>query len=143
MVIRELKKADLPALAGLYRQFWNEQSDIGKMEAAFDRITAAETHILLCAEENGRLTGSVMGVVCAELYGDCRPFLVIENMIVDGDSRRGGVGKALLAALERRAKARNCTQMILVTEKDRLDAGAFYEAYGFQKNTTGYKKKLS
>lgn len=142
MIIRTLKKEDLSALAGLYQQFWNEQSDLVKMEAAFDRITTADSHILLCAEDEGKLTGSVMGVVCAELYGDCRPFVVIENMIVDAGSRRSGVGKALLAALELHAKVRNCTQMILVTEKDRMDACAFYEAYGFQKNTTGYKKKL-
>lgn len=77
-----------------------------------------------------------------EHYGDFRSFVVIENMIVDAGSRRSGVGKALLAALELHAKVRNCTQMILVTEKDWMDARSFYETYGFQKNTTGYKKKL-
>lgn len=141
-MIRELQKRDLAALARLYEQFWNEQSDLQKMEEAFDCITDAGTHVLLCAEEGGKMIGSVMGVVCAELYGDCRPFMVIENMIVDTTSRRSGAGRRLLQALEELARARKCTQMILVTEKDRLDACAFYEACGFQKNTTGYKKKV-
>ena len=142
MKIRELQLSDLPALAGLYQQFWNEQSDITRMEEAFRKISHAGTHIVLCAEDEEMLIGSVMGVVCPELYGDCRPFLVIENMIVDRNVRRQGVGYALLQELEIRAKARQCTQMILVTEKNRLDACSFYEAYGFQKHTTGYKKKL-
>ncbi len=142
MIIRELTKEDIPALADLYRQFWSESCDLQKMTVSFEQIHAAGNHILLCAQEDDKLLGSVMGVVCQELYGDCRPFLVIENMIVDSLARRKGVGKALLTALEQQAKARNCTQMILVTEKDRLDACAFYEYYGFQKNTTGYKKKI-
>jgi len=142
MLIRELTKEDLPALAGLYRQFWNESSDLDKMATAFQKIQLERNHILLCAEEGNVLLGSVMGVVCAELYGDCRPFLVIENMIVNRSARRKGVGRALLSTLEQQARLRDCTQMILVTEKDRLDACAFYEAYGFQINTTGYKKKL-
>jgi len=142
LFIRDLQKEDLPQLAGLYAQFWNEQSDVSKMSVAFDNIVAANTHILLCAEENGRLLGSVMGVICAELYGDCRPFLVIENMIIDKTERRKGIGRLLLETLETRAKVRNCTQMILVTEKNRTDACAFYESFGFQRDTTGYKKKV-
>jgi len=38
---------------------------------------------LLSAVENSLLIGSAMGVICGELYGDCRPFLVLENMIVE------------------------------------------------------------
>lgn len=142
MVIRALTKDDMPQLARLYYQFWEEDSDPVNMKAAFDAITAAGSHILLCAQEGDRLIGSVMGIICAELYGDCRPFLVVENMIVDQNYRRKSIGKSLLSALEQQARSRNCTQMILVTETDRSDACGFYENYGFSKNTTGYKKKL-
>ena len=53
-----------------------------------------------------------------------------------------GVGRSLLLCLEQMARERACTQIILVTEKNRLDACAFYEACGFQQENTGYKKKL-
>lgn len=143
MDIREMEKADLPQLAALYRQFWQEESDLVKMKQQFERLSRRNTHILLSAVEAGVLVGSVMGIVCEELYGDCRPFLVVENMIVDKAYRQRGVGKALLQKLEKRAKARGCTQMILVTEAEREDACAFYEACGFQLNNRGFKKKLS
>ncbi|GGL60708.1 GNAT family N-acetyltransferase [Sporolactobacillus putidus] len=142
MIVREMQLEDIPQLSVLYRQFWNEESDVVKMKKQFVKIREENTHILLSAIIENKLAGSVMGIVCEELYGDCKPFLVIENMIVDQTTRRAGVGRALLLELEKRAAERNCTQMILVTEEDRLDACSFYESYGFQRNNRGYKKKL-
>jgi ribosomal protein S18 acetylase RimI-like enzyme len=84
-----------------------------------------------------------MGVICEELYGDCSPFVVVENMIVDKSRRRAGVGRALMAELEERARQRGCAQMLLVTEKSRTDACSFYESAGFAAGiNAGYKKKL-
>jgi len=143
MTIRDLKAKDLRALSRLYYQFWSEESDIQKMKDKFAKLQKNESYIFLCADENERLIGSVMGVVCEELYGDCKPFLVLENMVVDKNCRQKGVGRALLAELERRAKARDCTQIILVTEIDRKDACGFYESAGFHPTANkGYKKKI-
>ncbi|MBE6930011.1 MAG: GNAT family N-acetyltransferase [Ruminococcaceae bacterium] len=141
-MVRNLEKRDLPQLAELYRQFWGEPSDVAGMERQFELMQRENTHIILVYEAEGKVVGSVMGVVCRELYGDCRPFLTVENMIVDKHHRRAGVGRSLLSALEDAARGRDCTQMILVTEKNRADACGFYEKYGFQTDTTGYKKKL-
>ena len=143
ILIRQLEKRDLPQLADLYYQFWGDHSDVDEMEKQLDLTQAENTHVVLVCETDGVIIGSVMGVVCRELYGDCRPFMVVENMIVDQAHRRSGVGRQLLRELENAAKERNCTQLILVTEKDREDACAFYENYGFSKNTTGYKKKVN
>ena len=142
MLIRLLEKGDLPRLSQLYSQFWGDVSDISEMEKQLSFIQKEDSHIILVCEADTGICGSVMGVVCRELYGDCRPFLVVENFIVDKSRRRQGIGKALLRELEKLAKERNCTQMILVTEKDRHDACAFYEKNGFQTNNAGYKKKL-
>jgi ribosomal protein S18 acetylase RimI-like enzyme len=142
MIIRELQLDDLPQLSRLYQQFWNEISDVEKMKKQLHKINSQNTHIILSAVDGNNLLGSIMGVICEELYGDCQPFLVIENMIVDKSSRKMGIGKALLYELEKQAKGRGCSQMILVTEADRLDACSFYESFGFQQHHKGYKKKL-
>lgn len=39
--------------------------------------------------------GSLMGVANRELIGECRPFMVIENVIVSNKHRRMGIGKML------------------------------------------------
>lgn len=59
------------------------------------------------------------------------------------ECRKQGVGKALMRELEKLARERNCTQVILVTEADRLDACGFYESMGFHPTANkGYKKKI-
>lgn len=142
MKVRNLQKGDLEKLSYLYEQFWHDRSDVEKMERQFDIVKDDKDYIFLAAEQDGAVVGSVMGVVCKELYGECRPFLVVEDMIVDKPFRRSGAGRALLSELEARARALDCTQMILVTEMGRTDACAFYENYGFSKNNKGYKKKI-
>lgn len=142
MEIRNMIRTDIPQLAILYQQFWNEPSDILAMQNQFDKLSKDERYILLSAVMDDKLVGSVMGIVCQELYGNCKPFLVLENMVVDQDTRRKGIGKSLLSRLEEIAKARDCSQIILVTELERVDACLFYETCGFQTNNKGYKKKL-
>ena len=142
MEIRNMIQTDIPQLAILYQQFWNEPSDILAMQNQFDKLSKDERYILLSAVMDDKLVDSVMGIVCQELYGNCKPFLVLENMVVDQGTRRKGIGKSLLSRLEEIAKARDCSQIILVTELERVDACLFYEACGFQTNNKGYKKKL-
>jgi len=88
MIVRKMVIEDIPKLAQLYEQFWNEKSCVDKMLETFKRLSKNKTHVLLSAVENGELIGSVMGVICEDLYGDCRPFMVLENMIVDEKYRR-------------------------------------------------------
>lgn len=142
MIVRSMSSEDMPQLAGLYKQFWGEDSCIDRMKSKFEKFEESGSHILLSAVEGNRLVGSVMGVICEELYGDCKPFLVLENMIVDKDYRQRGIGSALLKELERRA-AGQCSQIILVTEAKRMDACKFYESAGYTGGThQGFKKKL-
>lgn len=143
MEIRRLAEADLPALAGLYKQFWNEDSIITNMQAVFKKLKDNPNYIFLVAQRGGELTGSVMGIVCEELYGDCRPFFVIEDVIVDKNHRRCGVGTALMHELERLAVELGCKYVIFVTESDRVEAHQFYESLGYKMDGyRGFKKRL-
>ena len=143
MEIRDLTVDDMEGLAQLYRQFWGEDSDVPKMKDSFHAMQGDGAYILLGAQDGDKLVGSVMGVVCRELYGDCAPFLVVEDMIVDERQRKRGIGRLLFEELETRARLRGCTQIILVTDAGRKDARRFYESLGFHPTANkGYKKKL-
>ncbi|WP_413306038.1 GNAT family N-acetyltransferase [Bacillus sp. 1P10SD] len=114
------------------------------MSKQFNKLHKNNSHIFISAFENEKLIGSVMGVICEELYGDCKPFLVLENMVVDKNYRNSGVGKALITELERIATQRGCSQVVFVTERDRIDAIKFYESAGYSSQTLiGFKKKLN
>jgi len=143
VIIRDLMLEDMDALAQLYYQFWEEESDTAKMRDKLLQLQKNDAYIMLGAADGDMLVGSVMGIICEELYGDCRPFLVVENMMVDSGHRQKGVGKALFAQLEKMAKDRGCAQNILVTKADRKNACGFYESIGFHPTANkGYKKKL-
>ncbi len=143
MQIERLQRTDLPRLAKLFQQFRGEASSQDAMRATLERIIVNSAYVLLAARQAGRLVGFVMGVVCEDLYGDGRPFMVIEDLIVDQALRRQGVGQALMAAVEKAAIARNCGQIILVTEAERTDAIRFYHALGYDAGThRGFKKSL-
>lgn len=143
MQIESLTHADLPHLPALFQQFWGETSSQDAMRATFGRIAANPAYVLLAARQAGRLVGFVMGVVCEDLYGDGRPFMVIEDLIVDQALRRQGVGQALMAAVEKAAIARNCGQIILVTEANRTDSIRFYQSLGYDAGAhRGFKKRL-
>ena len=143
MEIREIEYNDLSQLALLNKYFWNEESNIQEMENKFKKLKNNDDYIFLCIVENEKLYGSVMGIVCNQLYGNCDPFLLVENMIIDINYRRKGIGKKLFTELERLAKNKNCTQILLVTESNRDDACRFYESLGFDPiKNKGYKKNI-
>lgn len=142
-MIREMTAADMEALSELYTAYWGEKSNVAKMREKFSALAKNPAYIFLCAEVGGVVAGSVTGVVTEDLYGECAPFLVLENMVVAENFRRKGIGRALFSELENRARARGCSQIHLVTERRRVDAHAFYESLGFSPHShTGFKKKI-
>lgn len=144
MNITNLTENDLPALASLYKGFWGEDSSLDKMKSTFSKLKDNPDYIFLAARLNGPLVGSVMGVICHELYGECNPFMVIEDMIVDKNVRRQGVGSQLIRSIEKKAEERGCCHIILVTETDRHDARQFYESMGYDPyKNKGFKKKIT
>ncbi|WP_019911648.1 GNAT family N-acetyltransferase [Paenibacillus sp. HW567] len=143
-VIREIEADSLAALNLLYEELTGRLTDSRKLEAAFQTIKADSRYILLGAFVEGELLGSMMGIVCQDLVGDCRPFMVIENVVVSSRARRQGLGKRLMTALEEIAHARDCYYIIFVSGEKRKEAHVFYEAMGYrEENVEGYRKHLS
>jgi ribosomal protein S18 acetylase RimI-like enzyme len=143
MIIRPATKHDLPAIANLYALFWGDQSDLAAMEKRFEDMERIGNHVLLCAEYDGKIIGTIMGNICPDFYGTCDPYLVMENLITHPDYRHMGAAGKLLIELEHIGKTKNCTQIIFITEKDRKDAIGFYESQGYDsKSHVGFKKGL-
>lgn len=143
MEIRKLTEDDLVSLAGLYKQFWGEASSLEKMRATFQRLEKNPNYILLVADQQNQLVGTVMGIICEELYGDCSPFMVVEDVIVDKHQRRLGIGSSLMREMEQCAVEYNCNYIIFVTESERKDAHRFYESLGYKSDAyKGFKKRL-
>jgi ribosomal protein S18 acetylase RimI-like enzyme len=141
--IRKIKRQDLEALADLYKGFRNEKSSLPKMKIVLRKIEKKPDYIILNAFDNNRLIGTLMAVICNELYGDCHPFAVIEDVIVNENYRRQGIGRALMKEIEIKLRKRKCKNVLLITDRNRINAQRFYESLGFSRDThKGYKKSL-
>lgn len=143
MEIRRLVKDDLESLAALYKQFWGEASSLEKMQPTFQRLDKNPNYVFLVMEKQHQLVGSVLGIICEELYGDCKPFMVVEDVIVDKHYRRMGIASSLMRELEKIASKNNCNYIIFVTESERTEACEFYESIGYKSDAyKGFKKRL-
>lgn len=142
-IIRPATEQDLKGIASLYYQFWNERSDIAKMKIVMEKIQGNSNYALFVAEIDSIIVGTIFGIVCNELYGECKPFLVMEDLVVDPKYRRHGIAKQLVSELELFGIKMNCSQIQFITESSREETIRFYESIGFDSSrNVGFKRKL-
>ncbi|MBP2629287.1 MAG: GCN5-related N-acetyltransferase [Firmicutes bacterium] len=144
LTITFINSSDLGQLALLYEELTGIKTNMVLMEKMYKKIADNTDYILIGAkDEEQRLVGSVMGIVCTDIVGECQPFMVLENVIVSEKSRRRGTGRQLVKYIENCARERNCYYIMLVSLLKRKDAHAFYESIGYKLGVVqGFKKYL-
>lgn len=144
LTITFINSSDLGQLALLYEELTGIKTNMVLMEKMYKKIADNTDYILIGAkDEEQRLVGSVMGIVCTDIVGECQPFMVLENVIVSEKSRRRGTGRQLVKYIENCARERNCYYIMLVSLLKRKDAHAFYESLGYNLGVVqGFKKYL-
>ena len=102
VTIVKLCKDDLAGLKMLYdSSFEGTNTDFIKMSDEFDWMEDHPDYTILCAKYENEIVGTLMGVANRELIGACRPFMVIENVVVSDRHRRMGIGRLLMAGIEK------------------------------------------
>lgn len=120
MDIAPARREDVPALAALEAETFPLCPDA----AALERMRAGGGCVFLCAREGETLLGfGYFQFVMDEGY--------MGDLAVAADYRRRGVGRALLKALLREAKARNLAFLTLEVRESNLPAIGLYEKCGF------------
>lgn len=135
--IRKMLKKDLPQLQDMYRDLIPEGVAIETLERHFDAVAGLSNYFLAVAVRGEKVLGSTMGIVCVALDA---PFLVVENVIVDGSCRGQGIGRRIFQELDRFALANKCQYALLVSSGFRKEAHQFYEAMGYNDDVRGFRK---
>jgi len=134
---------DLASLAQLYEELSGEKTDLCKMKENFKVMESNPNYVVLIAKENNLVVGSVMGIICLDLVRQCKPFMVIENVIVKNDWRGRGIGVKLMEEIERIGRKRECYYTMFVSGVQRKEAHQFYAAIGYDLDfVQGFKKYL-
>ena len=121
VTVRRMKIEDVASIARLYEHFRREPSDVAAMRRTASRVLSDDRQTVLCAVVDGRVVGTVSGAVCDDLYGNCDPFLVMENVIVDPQYRKRGIGRSLVTALEAFGREHGCRHIHFITGAHRSD----------------------
>lgn len=139
-----IESKDLNALEKLYFQLMEEECDAEALKKVFEKLCADSAYRLIGAwNDEGRLVGTVMLVICYDLTTDCRPFAVAENVVVDQNCRGEGVGKAIMAKAEELAREQSCRFIMLASSDFRKDAHRFYRSLGYgEPKVQGFRKLL-
>lgn len=139
-----IAEPDLDALALLLEELSGEPTDLPTMRRNFRSLEAREDVHLLGAWIDGVLVGSLMGIVCTDLVGDGRPFMVLENIVVSAAHRGHGIGRALIGRIEETCRRTRCAYVLFVSSAHRSGAHRFYEALGYRNDVVqGFKKSFS
>ena len=139
--IRRMEPGDAEAAARL-------STDLGypatteEIEERLTDLLPREKHEVLVAELEGAVVGWIH-VQDSRLLVE-RPRADITGLVVDGEARRAGVGRALVEAAERWAIERGADRIRVRSNVIREDAHAFYPALGFvvAKTSTTFQKRL-
>lgn len=111
------------------------QDYVGQMQ----RVFAGGAHMLV-AVEGDEVIGLTVWRILEKTFS--RSELYIDDLITDADHRSAGVGKALLAWCEAKARDAGCTQLTLDSGTPRLKAHKFYFREGLQITSFHFVKSL-
>jgi ribosomal protein S18 acetylase RimI-like enzyme len=87
--------------------------------------------LLLLALQDGAVTGIATCFFGFSTFA-ARPLLNVHDLAVLPASRGRGIGRALLAAAEERARARGCAKLTLEVREDNTRARGLYQERGFR-----------
>jgi predicted N-acetyltransferase YhbS len=144
ITIEKATYGDIEDLTKLYEELLGRETNLQKFIESFNLIDSNNNYTLVVAKDKDKnIVGSILGIICYDLGGDCKPFMVIENLIVKNGYRGMGIGKQLMTFLEELAQERNCYFTMLESTYRRKEAHKFYEAIGYANDVVkGFKKYL-
>ena len=142
---RQARRDDVAAVVDLLREDvlgeTREGRDIGPYLAAFDAMAAEGRNLTVVGEAEGRIIATYQITFISGLSISAARRAQVEGVRVATDMRGRGVGRAMFADAEARARAAGC-RLIQLTMNAARDSGPFYESLGFVASHIGFKRLL-
>lgn len=134
---------EVAVLFDLYRQFYEQQPDLGiSIKFLESRLANNESIILAARSENGEMLGfcQIYPTFCSVI---AEPIYVLYDLFVLPNHRKKGIAKSLLISAADLAKISGITRMDLTTAKTNLAAQSVYESLGWVRDEVFYTYNLS
>lgn len=126
---------DLDTLAPLfdaYRRFYDQPADLAlAREFIVQRLQRNESVAFIARDDNHRALGFTQLFPMFSSVRAARTW-ILNDLYVDPDARRHGVGEALLDAAAQFARSERAIRLELETMPDNITAQSLYRAQGWQ-----------
>ncbi|MGW5052141.1 GNAT family N-acetyltransferase [Actinokineospora sp. NPDC004072] len=146
-MIRTATAADVPAIVALLADdplgATRERPGDPRYAAAFAEIAADPNQVLVVAEADGAVVGTLQLTITPGLSRLAARRATIEGVRVRADQRGAGLGQRLIEWAVEHARERGADLVQLTTDRARPDAHRFYERLGFVPSHVGMKLDLS
>lgn len=147
LLVRPATREDLPAILAMLRKDTipaDREADPSdpRYAAAFDAIAADPNQLLVAAELDGRVVGTLQLSFLPGLSFRGAWRGQIEAVRIADGLRGQGLGAQLIEWALDRCRERGCFLVQLTSSSSRTDAHRFYERLGWAKSHTGFKLKL-
>jgi GNAT superfamily N-acetyltransferase len=128
--IRDAQVREASSLARLADQL-GYPTEIAQIESRLKRIDGRrDERVIVAADEGQNVLGWTTVRVVEHMYGDA--FVEISGFVVDKEARGRGVGRKMMAEVERWAKQTGHSSIRLNANVARTGAHEFYKALGFE-----------
>jgi GNAT superfamily N-acetyltransferase len=150
LLFRVARRGDLPEIIRLLaddsiaRQREQYEDPLPESyERAFDAIAADDRSLLVVADRDGDVVGTLQLTFIPYLDYQGRERALVEAVRVSAELRGSGIGSDMLRWAIERARERGCHVVQLTTDKRRSAARRFYESLGFVASHEGMKLALT
>jgi GNAT superfamily N-acetyltransferase len=144
IVIRPLKETDRAQWDALFRayiRYYREKVADDVIDATWKRLLNEEDGFLgfVAEQDSGRLAGLAHMVFHRSTWSPT-VYCYLEDLFVDIDTRRQGVGRALIEAVYKEADRRGATRTYWATMSDNAAARRLYDRIGKLSSFVQYRR---
>lgn len=151
MVIRSANKKDCKNCLQLLRQLWSPEYDLDSFRTG--RLSQEKLHKLyncildnpdceLVVAEKGEHVVAMMDLNFRETFFQGGWTMLIEDLVVDENYRRQGIGQRMVGLAEEMAMRRGCCAVELNSNLFREETHRFWEAMGYEIEAYQLRKAL-
>lgn len=146
LVFREARRGDVPAVVAMLADDMlgqgRERAALETYYTAFDAMAQEGGNLLVVGERQGEIVATYQITFISGLSLAAARRAQVESVRVSSALRGQGVGKAMFADIDARARAASCALVQLTMNASRTESRRFYEALGFTASHIGFKKPL-
>ncbi len=140
--IRKLTIDDLGGLINLLEQLWPDKPiDSDAVKRVIEKGFNNDYQLYICAIDKEKLIGYCSLTIKNNLWMTAN-LGNVDELVVDGEYRKRGIGKLLMNEIEQIAKSHDYKRLELDSAFHRTQAHEFYERSGFEKRAYLFTKEI-